>query len=99
MSGVAYDDAELARRLEDVLEQQRAISGVLRAVARSAGVQPVLDEVVEACERLCRADYGALYLIEQGFLHVAAHRTDTAGAEQVCFDDRRGLRHDFRRYA
>ncbi len=38
----------------------------MRAVARSAGIQPVLDEVVEACERLCRADYSALYLLEQG---------------------------------
>ena len=81
MTGVAYDDAELARQLEDVREQQRAISGVLRAVARSAGMQPVLDEVVEACERLCKADYGALYLLEEGLLHVVAHRTDTDGAE------------------
>jgi class 3 adenylate cyclase len=81
MTGVAYDDAELARQLEDMREQQRAISGVLRAVAGSGGVQPVLDEAVEACERLCRADYGALYLLEQGLLHVAAHRTQTEGAE------------------
>jgi GAF domain-containing protein len=81
MTGVAYDDAELARQLEDMREQQRAISLVLRAVAGSGGVQPVLDEVVEACERLCRADYGALYLLEHGRLHVAAHRTNTAGAE------------------
>jgi class 3 adenylate cyclase len=81
MPGVAYDPADLARQVEDLREQQRAVSGVLRAVARSAGTQPVLDEVVEACERLCRADYGALYLLEEGFLRVAAHRTDTAGAE------------------
>ncbi|HEU6445676.1 MAG TPA: GAF domain-containing protein, partial [Gaiellaceae bacterium] len=81
MASVASDDAELARRLEDVQEQQRAISGVLRAVARSAGIQPVLDEVVEACERLCRADYGALYLLEDGLLHVAAHDTKAEGAE------------------
>src|SRR5829696_10321950 len=75
MASVASHDAELARQLEDVREQQRAISGVLRAVARSAGIQPVLDEVVEACERLCRADYGALYLLDHGLLHVAAHHT------------------------
>jgi adenylate cyclase len=81
MTSVAYDDAELARRLEDVLEQQRAISGVLRAVARSAGVQPVLQEVVEACERLCRADYGALYMLEHGRLLVVAHDTKAEGAE------------------
>ena len=79
MASVASDDAELARQLEDVREQQRAISGVLRAVARSAGIQPVLDEVVEACERLCRAEYGALYLLEDGLLHVAAHNTKAGG--------------------
>jgi hypothetical protein len=36
------------RQLETLREQLRAISGVLSALARSAGLQPVLDEVVEA---------------------------------------------------
>jgi class 3 adenylate cyclase/putative methionine-R-sulfoxide reductase with GAF domain len=81
VAGVASDDVELARQLEDMRERERAISGVLRAVARSAGIQPVLDEVVEACEQLCRADYGALYLLEHGFLHVVSHHTDADGAE------------------
>ena len=81
MAGVASDDAELARQVDDLREQQRAISGVLRAVARSEGIQPVLDEVIEACERLCRAEYGALYLLEQGLLHVAAHHTLAGGGE------------------
>src|SRR4029453_4562384 len=75
MASAAPDYAELARQLEDMREQQRAISGVLRAVARGAGIQPVLDEVVEAGERLCRADYGALYLLEHGLLHVVAPHT------------------------
>ena len=73
MAGVASDSAELARQLEDAREQQRAISGVLRAVARSGGLQPVLDEVVEACRRLSKADQGALYLLQDGLLHSAAH--------------------------
>jgi class 3 adenylate cyclase len=81
MAGVASDGAQLARQLEDVREQQRAISDVLRALARRAGIQPVLDEVVDACERLCRADYGALYLLENGLLHVVAHNTEAEGAE------------------
>jgi class 3 adenylate cyclase len=81
MAGVAHDVAELARQLEDAREQQRAVSSVLGAVARSAGLQPVLKEVVEACERLCKADYGALYLLERGRLHVAAHDTKAEGAE------------------
>ena len=75
MPAATHRDADLARQVEDLREQQRAVGGVLRAVARSAGIQPVLDEVVEACERLCRADYGALYLLDHGLLHVAAHHT------------------------
>ena len=79
----AADLADVARQLEDVREQQRAINGVLRAVARSAGVQPVLDEVVEACRRLCRADHGALWLLEGGLLHAAAHHGEQ---EAIAFD-------------
>src|SRR4029450_1977101 len=43
--------------------------------------QPVLDEVVEAGERLCRADYGALYLLEHGLLHVVASHTRAESVE------------------
>ena len=85
MAGVASDNAELARQLDDVREQQRAISGVLRAVARSDGLQPVLDEVVEACRRLSKADQGALYLLQDGLLHSAAHH---GLAEAIEYDRR-----------
>jgi hypothetical protein len=54
-------------------ENSSARSAVSSAPSpRGAGIQPVLDEVVEAGERLCRADYGALYLLEHGLLHVVA---------------------------
>jgi class 3 adenylate cyclase len=81
MAGVSASNAELARKVEDLREQQRAISAVLRAVARSAGLQPVLDEVAEACRRLCGADSGALWLLEGGLLHSAAHQGVPEGAE------------------
>jgi class 3 adenylate cyclase/putative methionine-R-sulfoxide reductase with GAF domain len=81
MAGVAGDGPDLARELEDVREQQRAISRVLRAVARSAGLQPVLEEVAEACRRLCQADYGALWLLEDGLLHLGAHQGEPEGAQ------------------
>src|ERR671910_70939 len=81
MAGLAQDGRSLARELEDVREQQRAISGVLRAVARSAGLQPVLEEVAEACRRLCKADHGALWLLEDGLLHVGAHHGEPEGAQ------------------
>ena len=67
--------------MEDLREQQRAIGAVLRAVARAAGLQPVLDEVVEACRRLCNADNGALWLLEDGLLHSVAHRGEPEGAQ------------------
>ena len=79
MTGVA-PESELARRLELADEQQRAISSVLHAVARSAGLQPVLDEIVEACRRLCDADSGALWLLEDGLLRSVAHQGGLAAA-------------------
>jgi hypothetical protein len=60
MAGVGADPSNLARQLDDLRRQQLAVSGVLRAVARSEGLQPVLDEVVDACVQLCASDYGAL---------------------------------------
>ncbi len=81
MAGVDAEHAELARTVEDLREQQRAIGAVLRAVARAAGLQPVLDEVVEACRRLCSADNGALWLLEDGVLHSVAHQGEPEGAE------------------
>jgi len=70
--------------LEALREQQQAISGVLRALAQSAGLQPVLDEVVEACRRLCRADTGRLWLLDGDVLVSVAH--DGGGAEGFSYD-------------
>jgi class 3 adenylate cyclase/putative methionine-R-sulfoxide reductase with GAF domain len=81
MAGVVRDGPDLARELEDAREQQRAISGVLRAVARSAGLQPVLEEVADACRRLCQADHGSLWLLQDGLLHVGAHDGEPEGAQ------------------
>ena len=55
---------ELVRDNENLREQRRAIGEVLRAVARSEGLQPVLDEIVAAAKRLCRSEHGELYLTE-----------------------------------
>jgi class 3 adenylate cyclase/putative methionine-R-sulfoxide reductase with GAF domain len=83
MADVTADGSQLARQVEDLQEQRQAISAVLRAVARSAGVQPVLDEVVEACRRLCKAEHGALWLLEDGLLHSVAHHGE---AEAAAYD-------------
>jgi class 3 adenylate cyclase len=81
MAGVAEERSELARELADVRDQQRAISGVLCAAARSAGLQPVLEEVAEACRRLCKADHGALWLLRGGQLHLGVHHGEPEGAQ------------------
>jgi class 3 adenylate cyclase len=62
----------LVREIAALCEQQRAISAVLRAVVRSAGLQPVLDEVVEAATQLTGSKNGRLWVCKEGMLHVAA---------------------------
>jgi class 3 adenylate cyclase/putative methionine-R-sulfoxide reductase with GAF domain len=68
------------REVAALREQQKAISGVLRALAGSTDLQPVLDEVVEACRRLCAADHGALWLLEGESLVALAHQKGGAAA-------------------
>ena len=62
------DAEELARTNLILWEQQRAIGSVLRAVARAAGLQPVLDEVIEAARHLCDGEYGSLHLLQGSLL-------------------------------
>jgi class 3 adenylate cyclase/putative methionine-R-sulfoxide reductase with GAF domain len=70
-------DAEaLARDNDNLREQQRAVSRVLRAVARSEGLQPVLDEVVAAASRLCAGHTGTLYVLEGELLHALSRSGD-----------------------
>src|SRR5262245_26645616 len=80
MASAVGNGSELVQELEDVRERQHAISKVLRAVAGSRGLHPVLEEVAEACRRLTRADYGALWLLQDGLLHLGAHQGEEAGA-------------------
>ena len=53
---------ELIRDNESLREQQRAISDVLRVLARSEGLESVFDAVVEAAARLCEAEHGQLHV-------------------------------------
>jgi class 3 adenylate cyclase/putative methionine-R-sulfoxide reductase with GAF domain len=81
MTKIAHEDptAELRRELEAQREQQEAIKAVLSALAGTAGLQPVLDEVAEACRRLCSAELGGLWLLEGEHLHSVAHQGDPEG--------------------
>jgi class 3 adenylate cyclase len=79
----ANKNLDSTRQLEMVREQLRAISGVLSAVARSTGLQPVLDEVVDACSRLSDADNAALWLLDDGLLRSVA---DHGKPEYAAYD-------------
>ena len=65
-------DKELSRQVEDLIAQQRALSDVLRAIARAEGLQPVLDEVVDAARRLCAGNHAQLYLAEGDLFVIAS---------------------------
>ncbi len=75
------DAQQLSRQVEDLLAQQRALSRVLRAIARAEGLQPVLDEVVDAARQLCDGDHAQLYLAE-GDLFVVISSSGGARVDQ-----------------
>ena len=63
----------------DTLEQQVAVNEVLRIMTRSAfDLQVVLDSLVEAATRLCGADYGVAYVLEEGVYRVIASASGPA---------------------
>jgi two-component system, NtrC family, sensor kinase len=60
--------------LSEMLEQQVATSGILRAIAASpTDIQPVLNAVTESAARLCDAYDTTLFLLRDNMLVVAAH--------------------------
>jgi GAF domain-containing protein len=64
-------------RVTELIEQQTAISDVLRAIANSPHeLQPIFDAILDSAARLCRADIGALRLSEESGLRRAAMRGD-----------------------
>ncbi|MEH2567433.1 sensor histidine kinase [Bradyrhizobium sp. AZCC 2289] len=70
----AYD---LQDRVTELIEQQTAISEVLRAIASSPhDLQPIFDAILDSATRLCRADLGSLRLSEESGLRRVAVRGD-----------------------
>jgi GAF domain-containing protein len=65
--------SELQDRVTELIEQQTAISEVLRAIANSPyDLQPIFDAILDSAARLCRADVGTLRVSEEtGFRRVA----------------------------
>src|SRR5712675_3358729 len=69
--------SELQDRVTELIEQQTAISEVLRAIANSPhDLQPIFDAILDSATRLCRADLGSLRLSEESGLRRVAVRGD-----------------------
>src|SRR6266404_7153958 len=69
--------SELQDRVTELIEQQTAISEVLRAIASSPhDLQPIFDAILDSATRLCRADAGSLRLSEESGLRLVAVRGD-----------------------
>ena len=63
----------------DAVDRQAANNEVLAIMSRSAfDLQVVLEAVVRAAARLCRADYGVAYVLDGGEYRVAASSGGTA---------------------
>ena len=53
-------------RVTELIDQQAAISQVLRAIANSPhDLQPIFDAILDSATLLCQADIGALRLSEE----------------------------------
>src|SRR5229473_2046961 len=64
-------------RVTELIDQQTAISEVLRAIANSPhDLQPIFDAILDSATRLCRADLGTLRLSEESGLRLVAMRGD-----------------------
>jgi hypothetical protein len=84
-------------RVTELIEQQTAISEVLRAVASSPhDLQPIFDAILDSATRLCRADLGSLRLSEESGLRLVAVRGEplTCGHHSQCSQKRGAFRFD-----
>ena len=72
-AAIALDNARLFNETREALEQQTAISDILRITTESpTDVQPVLDAIADHAVRLCDAASASLFLIEgDGLRHVS----------------------------
>jgi signal transduction histidine kinase/putative methionine-R-sulfoxide reductase with GAF domain len=90
-AAIAIDNVRLFKETREALDQQTAISEILRAISASpTDVQPVLDAIAERAARLCDASAASIYLTDGDRLrHVASQGSlpdPSANVETVPID-------------
>ena len=76
--------SESQERVTELIEQQTAISEVLRTIASSPhDLQPIVEAILDSATRLCRADAGSLRLSEEGGLRLMAVRGEPLFVSQA----------------
>ena len=73
-AAIAIENVRLFNQTKKALEQQTATSEILRVISQSpTDVQPVFDTIVKSAVRLCEARFGAVFRLDGGLVHLAAH--------------------------
>jgi GAF domain-containing protein len=80
---IAIENTRLLNELRGSLDRQTATSEVLRVISSSPGdLQPVFSAILKNATRICQANFGTLYLREDGAFRVAAlHNAPAAFVE------------------
>ncbi|TAN53349.1 MAG: GAF domain-containing protein [Betaproteobacteria bacterium] len=79
---IAIENVRLFEETKSALEQQTAISEILRVISNSpTDVTPVLDAVVERAMRICESPDARIFLVEGDRLRHAAGRGDVRAVD------------------
>ncbi len=72
-AAIAIDNVRLFNQTKEALDQQTAISEILRVISDSpTDVQPVLEVVAERAALLCEAQFAQVVLVEDDALNISA---------------------------
>ncbi len=75
---IAIENVRLFKETKEALEQQTAISEILRVISSSpTDVQPVLEAIAERAAKLCDAEVGSMYLTDGDTLRLLASKGPT----------------------
>jgi signal transduction histidine kinase len=71
---IAIENVRLFNETKEALERQTATSEILRVISQSPrDVRPVFDAIASSAVRLCEARFGAVFRLDGGLIHLAAH--------------------------